>query len=199
MQWQSAILTQTGEDSLQQVCPFPFPSETSLSLDHSHVLLAVAASKCGAINTQLVAAADANAVLALVAKHQTTFNGVNAATALHRVAQHLKKSRAQRDRILRDDRFLSLVDAVVDQAGNCNPRSVSDILWACATLRYWPPQMLKPVLTQVCQRVRSNVYSDLCSHDVHAEPCTSLAARCPGLSPQQSFFTGGGAPPEGCV
>ena len=102
---------------------------------------AIAASKCAAVNQQLVTAGDAEAVLDLVQQHRSQFNAVNVATALHRVAYHLKRSRAQRDRVVRDERFTRLVDDAIERASQCNPRSVSDIIWACATLKHWPPAM----------------------------------------------------------
>jgi len=119
---------------------------------------AVAASRCGAINHQLVQARDADAVLALISKHEANFNAVNVGTALHRIAYQLKRSRAQRDRVLRDKRFASLIESTVERAGDFNPRSVSDVLWACATLQHWPPEMLKPILTQVAKHLESSSF-----------------------------------------
>ncbi len=110
---------------------------------------ATTSSRNGAINKQLVKAADPEAVLALFESERAECNSVNVATALHRLGTHLKRQRVKRDRVLRDRRFIALVDAAVDQAPECNSRSVSDVLWACATLNHWPPEMLVPMLTQV--------------------------------------------------
>lgn len=110
---------------------------------------AIKASKCGAINHQIVKAADFDSVLTLVRQKRTELNSVNVATALHRVAIHTKRNRADRDRMLRDPRFISLLDSVQECAPECNPRSVSDVMWAFATMQHWPPTMLKPMLTQV--------------------------------------------------
>jgi len=119
---------------------------------------AIVASKCGAINSQIVKSANAEAVLQLTVKHAEQLNSVNAATALHRIAGHLKRSRAQRDRVLRDERFESLLDTNCRLAARSNPRSISDIMWAFATLQHWPPRMLKPVLTQVAVHLEANAF-----------------------------------------
>ena len=74
---------------------------------------------------------------------------MNVATAIHRLAVQTKRDRAGRDKMIRDPRFVSLVDAATARASQCNPRSVSDIMWGCATMQHWPPTMLKPMLTQV--------------------------------------------------
>jgi len=119
---------------------------------------AIAASRCGAINTQLVKAADAEGVLELVDKNGPALNAVNCATALHRLASHLKRQRVQRDFVKRDRRFAALVAATVERAPSCNPRSVSDVLWACATLGVWPAEMLKPLLTQVSAHLQRDAF-----------------------------------------
>ena len=119
---------------------------------------AMIASKCGAINSRLVKSRDAEEVLTLTDKNKKQLNAVNAATALHRIASHLKKTRAQRDRVLRDPRFLELLDIAEDRAPLCNPRSVSDTLWAFATLQHWPPKMLTPLLTRVAVHLEANAF-----------------------------------------
>ena len=85
-------------------------------------------------------------------------NSVNTATALHRIAGHLKRTRAQRDRVIRDERFIALLDMVADNAPKCNPRSVSDTLWAFGWLQHWPPSMLKPLLTQVAVHLQNKAF-----------------------------------------
>jgi len=102
--------------------------------------------------------ANFDSVLTLVKQKETELNSVNIATALHRVAVHTKRSRAERDRMLRDPRFLDLVDFAQARAPECNPRSVSDVMWACATLQHWPPTMLKPLLTQVSVHLDSSAF-----------------------------------------
>ena len=119
---------------------------------------AITASQAGAINSQIVKTTDAEAVLSLTQKHHERLNSVNAATALHRIAQHLKRNRASRDRVLRDSRFLALIDTAAERAPQCNPRSVSDMLWAFATLQHWPPSMLKPLLTRVAIHLEANAF-----------------------------------------
>ena len=119
---------------------------------------AISASRSGAINNQIAAAVDAEGVLKLTVDNAGQLNSVNIATALHRIAAHLKRSRAQRDRVLRDDRFLALLDATEARASECNPRSVSDILWAFATLQHFPATMLKPLLTQVAAHLEAKAF-----------------------------------------
>ena len=81
---------------LQQPQRPPAPAAASdPASDWGGLPAAIAASKCGAINQQLVKAADADVLLGLVAKNQKQFNAVNAATALHRIAACLKRDRAQ--------------------------------------------------------------------------------------------------------
>ena len=128
------------------------------SSDWGGLPAAVAASRSGALNGQLVGAVDAEGVLKLTVANAAQLNSVNIATALHRIAAHLKRSRAQRDRVLRDDRFLALLDATEARASECNPRSVSDILWAFATLQHFPATMLKPLLTQVAVHLEASAF-----------------------------------------
>ena len=78
-------------------------------------------------------------------------SAVNVATALHRLAVINKTNRAGRDSLLRDARFQALIDAVVDNSAKLSPRSVSDVLWSCATLQHWPAVVLKPLLTAVAE------------------------------------------------
>lgn len=138
--------------------PAPSDAAKKSQEDWGGLPAAITASKAGAINSQLVKSTDAEAVLKLTVKNAQQLNSVNAATALHRIAGHLKKTRAQRDRVLRDQRFESLLDATAELVSQCNPRSVSDILWAFATLQHWPPTMLKPVLTQVNVHLEANAF-----------------------------------------
>jgi len=134
------------------------PAAADPSADWGGLPAAIVASKCGAINSKLVKSADAETVLKLTVTNAEQLNSVNAATALHRIAGHLKRSRAQRDRVLRDRRFDDLLNTIERLAPRCNPRSVSDILWAFATLQHWPPSMLRPVLTQVAVHLEANAF-----------------------------------------
>ncbi|KAL3931581.1 MAG: hypothetical protein SGPRY_001067 [Prymnesium sp.] len=115
---------------------------------------AIKASKCGAINHQIVQKKDCESLLAYVDSKQAELNAVNVASAIHRLALHTKRDRAMRDRMLRDPRFLSIIDAAVERAPQFNPRSVSDVMWGCATMQHFPPTMLKPMLTQ--ERARAS-------------------------------------------
>lgn len=110
---------------------------------------AIKASKCGAINHQIMQHNDLAKLLEFVHSKRTELNGVNIASAIHRLAVHSKFDRAGRDKVLRDPRFEWLITSATEQAPQLNPRSVSDIIWACATMRHWPPTILKPILTQV--------------------------------------------------
>lgn len=88
-------------------------------------------------------------VLSLVADNLQMLNGVNVATAWHNVARLTKFKRAERDALLRDPRYLQLLDGTVERVSECNARAVADILWSCGTLGQLPPTLLKPLLTQV--------------------------------------------------
>ena len=112
---------------------------------------AVKASKCGAINNQMVNAADTDTILSLVVDNYKTLNGVNVATAMHHLARLTKFKRAERDAVLRDPRYLKLLDGTVERVAECNARSIADILWSCGTMTEFPPILLKPVLTQVAK------------------------------------------------
>ena len=119
---------------------------------------AMLASRCGAINNQITKAVDAESVLSIVEKHHEILNSVNTATALHRIASYLKKARAERDRVLRDKRFLLLVDQAIERSVKSNARSVSDLMWSCATLRYLPPPMLTPLLSQIAVHLERSTF-----------------------------------------
>lgn len=136
----------------------PEAAVTPPEADWGGLPAAISASNAAALNSKLVKSEDAETILSLVSKNAKQLNPVNAATALHRIASHLKKARATRDRVLRDSRFLALLDAAADRAASCNPRSVSDMLWAFATLQHWPPAMLKPLLTRVAFHLEANAF-----------------------------------------
>ena len=97
---------------------------------------------------QIINAPSTDAVLGLVVDNFQTLNGVNVATAMHNVAKLTKFKRAERDALLRDPRYLQLLDGTVERVSECNARAVADILWSCGTLGELPPTLLKPVLTQ---------------------------------------------------
>lgn len=119
---------------------------------------AVAASRCGAINQRLVEASGRDAVLALTTESAKLMNAVNVATAMHRLATLEKKRRAERDVLLRDPRFEALLDSVVGRAAEFNARQTADVLWSCATLRHWPPLLLKPLLLRVVYHLERQTF-----------------------------------------
>eukprot|EP00316_Scyphosphaera_apsteinii_P023907 CAMPEP_0119322792 /NCGR_PEP_ID=MMETSP1333-20130426/59204_1 /TAXON_ID=418940 /ORGANISM="Scyphosphaera apsteinii, Strain RCC1455" /LENGTH=340 /DNA_ID=CAMNT_0007330115 /DNA_START=107 /DNA_END=1129 /DNA_ORIENTATION=- len=110
---------------------------------------AMSSSKCGAINKQLNDATDKETVLEITSQTIQRMNAINLATSLHRLARIEKHKRAERESLLRDKRFELLMDAIISRAPDFSPRSVADILWSLATLKYWPPVAVRPVLTQV--------------------------------------------------
>ena len=59
--------------------------------------------------------------------------------------------------MLRDQRFSALVDIAADCMEYSNPRSVSDMMWAFATLQHWPPTMLKP-LTRMAAHLEAGAF-----------------------------------------
>jgi len=119
---------------------------------------AVAASKCGSINQLLVKAHDKESVLGLVTEYSKLMNAVNIATSMHRLASIEKRNRAERDALLRDPRFESLLDAVVKRSEEFTARQTADLLWSCATLRHWPPMLLKPILTRVVHHLERRTF-----------------------------------------
>lgn len=129
--------------AVDRVAPEPVGGPIGALID------AVAASKCGAINQKLVDARDKDLVLVLVMANRKLMNAVNVATALHRLASIEKRRRAERDALLRDARFEALLQSVVEHAADFTARQTADVLWSCATLRHWPPVLLKPMLTRV--------------------------------------------------
>ncbi|EOD39201.1 hypothetical protein EMIHUDRAFT_223685 [Emiliania huxleyi CCMP1516] len=125
---------------------------------------AVAASRCGAINQRLVEASGRDAVLALTTESAKLMNAVNVATAMHRLATLEKKRRAERDVLLRDPRFEALLDSVVGRAAEFNARQTADVLWSCATLRHWPPLLLKPLLLRVVYHLERELSPQNCAN-----------------------------------
>jgi len=125
------------------------------SRDWGGLPAAIQASKCGAINHQIMQQKEFNALLEYVSSKQAELNSVNVATAIHRLAVQTKRDRPGRDKMLRDPRFVSLLDAAMERAPQFNPRSVSDIMWGCATMQHWPPSMLKPMLTQIAVHLKT--------------------------------------------
>lgn len=105
--------------------------------------------RCAALNRNLTKLDTTAAVLSFVDENSDAMNAVNFATALHRLAVVNKKQRAKRDQMLRDRRFESLLDGMLERSTDFTARSVSDVLWSSATLQHWPPTMLRPVLTSV--------------------------------------------------
>ena len=99
------------------------------------------------VNQKLEKARDTETILKLSTDEDLT--PVNVATALHVLAKINKVRRAGRDALLRDSRYEALLDLVVADAEKFGARSVADVLWSCATLRHWPPLLLKPLLLRV--------------------------------------------------
>ena len=138
--------------------PPPEAAVASPDSDWGGLPAAISASKAAALNTQILKCEDAEAILTLTEKNAKQLRSVNAATALHRIASYLKKTRPQRDRVLRDQRFIALVDIAADCMEYSNPRSVSDMMWAFATLQHWPPTMLKPLLTRMAAHLEAGAF-----------------------------------------
>ena len=134
------------------------PPMLPVTNDWAGLPAAIRASRCGALTNQLVKAADAEAILKLTAEHVSEYNQINCATAMHHLAKRLKTERAQRERTLRDSRFEALLERTVAVAPTLNPRATTDVLWASATLRHWPPLMLKPLLTRVAQHLETRAF-----------------------------------------
>jgi len=115
----------------------------------SKLVDAVGASKAGVLNQALTAATDKEGVLELTRKNTRSMNGVNAVTALHRLAVIEKRRRAEREALLRDTRFEELFELIIEKSVDFTPRMTADVFWSCATLRHFPPALLRPLLTRV--------------------------------------------------
>merc|ERR1712087_74063 len=86
-------------------------------------------------------------------------NAVNMATALHRIAARNKLKRARRDQLLRDERFIELVEMLTQQSSDTfASRSIADLLWSFATLQYWPPTLLLPMLTSIDEQLKRDAF-----------------------------------------
>jgi hypothetical protein len=84
------------------------------------------------LNKRIVAARDADSILAIVQAEHGTFNAVNAATACNRLA----KTRKASSKGLRTDdpRVHALLSTVTRVSATLRGREVSNTLWALATL-----------------------------------------------------------------
>ena len=104
------------------------------------------------VNAALTAAEDAEGVLAVLDSHLGaedpdeppeaalgSLTYVNVATALHRLAK--LAPRASRPRLLRDPTFLAL-EARAGALGRVPARNAANMLWAFATLRHAPGEVL---------------------------------------------------------
>merc|ERR1719258_734805 len=118
-----------------------------------------AEAEVAATNELLMKARDSKTVLKVVAEGGSTLNGINIATAMHCLAKINKRNRVGRDALLRDRGYTSLIDSVVAQASELSPRATADVLWSCATLQDFPPQLLMPVLTSVNAHLAVVVWS----------------------------------------
>ena len=112
-----------------------------------------------ATNELLMKARDSKTVLKVVAEGGSTLNGINIATAMHCLAKINKRNRVGRDALLRDRGYTSLIDSVVAQASELSPRATADVLWSCATLQDFPPQLLMPVLTSVAGHLDKEAFA----------------------------------------
>lgn len=113
-------------------------------------------SERAAFNQEIARARTTTDVLAIVDSPSANLTAVNVATALHRLAVLNKRNRAGRDVLLRDGRFEALMDATIAQAPRFSARSLSEVLWSCATLQHWPATLLTPLLTTVSYRLDKN-------------------------------------------
>jgi len=112
------------------------------------------------ISRSLAAAKDNEAILSIVDDKFDALNGINAAMALHRLAMINKRQRVSRDALLRDSRYQQrVIPAAIKQHKRFNARSATDVLWSCATLQDWPPELLMPALTAVALNLDKEAYN----------------------------------------
>ena len=84
------------------------------------------------VNKRIVAARDAESILAIVAAEHGVFNAVNAATAFNRLAKTRQSS--SRGPRMDDQRVQSLFSTVTRLSSDLGGQQVANTLWAMATL-----------------------------------------------------------------
>ena len=104
-------------------------------------------------NKLISKARDNQSVLKIAADEGRRLGGVNIATAMHRLAAINKRNRVGRDALLRDGRYKALIDDAAAKSTEFTPRATADVLWSCATMQDFPPQLLMPVLTSVAMHL----------------------------------------------
>jgi Ca2+-binding EF-hand superfamily protein len=115
-------------------------------------------SPAAILNRALKAEEDSETILGMVKEKEGEMNGVNVATALHRLATINKKKRVAREALFRDSRFALLLDAIDKHSAELQPRSVADVLWSLATLQHFPARLLKPVITSLVQALQKKTF-----------------------------------------
>ena len=93
-----------------------------------------AMEKAKRLNYKLKDAKDWKGILRQVEMNLDTFNEVNIATALHRLAKIARDSN-EKAKILRDPRLSSLEAKAQENMKLFTPQQLSNSAWACATLR----------------------------------------------------------------
>mmetsp|Transcript_97519 Transcript_97519/g.260254 ORF Transcript_97519/g.260254 Transcript_97519/m.260254 type:complete len:479 (-) Transcript_97519:210-1646(-) len=113
-------------------------------------------------NAAILRCATVEEILGLASEHGATMNGVNVSTCVYRVAKTVKMSRcvsghraSARD-VTRQPGWSNLMDLTRSRLSELKPQSLSNILWAFATLSWSPRDGL---LEQICDSAMQQIES----------------------------------------
>mmetsp|Transcript_52895 Transcript_52895/g.116101 ORF Transcript_52895/g.116101 Transcript_52895/m.116101 type:complete len:479 (-) Transcript_52895:205-1641(-) len=138
--------------------------DTSRKVQTTHVLPAQPVDPAVAkrTNAAILRCATVDDILGLAAEHGPTMNGVNVSTCVYRVAKTVKMSRcvsghraSARD-VTRQPGWSNLMDLTRSRISELKPQSLSNILWAFATLSWSPRDGL---LDEICDSAMQQIES----------------------------------------
>lgn len=111
-----------------------------------------AMEKAKRLNYKLKDAKDWKGILRQVEMNLDTFNEVNIATALHRLAKIARDSN-EKAKILRDPRLSSLEAKAQENMKLFTPQQLSNSAWACATLSYNSMPLLRGIEAEAMMKL----------------------------------------------
>jgi len=138
-------------------------------------------------NHKICACDRAEEILSLVGEIGHTFNEVNLATALHRVAKHCKRSRRDSAPLLARPEMETLLTMATARLPDFNVQGVSNAFWALATLKVAPenhPELVAQLRTVAAGRVAEFQPQGLANT---AWACATLGIQDPALMEQLSL------------
>jgi len=108
--------------------------------------------KAKRLNYKLKDARDWKGIMRQVENHLESFNEVNIATALHRLAKIARDSN-DKTKVLRDPRLSQLALKAQESISLFTPQQLSNSAWACATLSYYSNALLKCIENEALQKL----------------------------------------------